>query len=120
LGLFQDFYKAYQQQLKEISLGTPQPTTNISPSAIQSKFSPIRIGLIDTGANKSSFPQIRKGISYVYKTKKESPWWLAIDPHGTQMADFICKLDPYCELYIAKAGDIMPSYANVVKVFKPT
>ena len=46
------------------------------------------------------------GISFVEDYKgRESPWWLAYHPHGTQMASFIHQLDPCCGLYIAKVCD---------------
>jgi hypothetical protein len=78
--------------------------------------SPVKIALIDTGVNKSSVSQVRKGVSYVHNSKRESPWWLAIHPHGTQMANLICQIDSYCELYIAKAGESKPTFLGAVQV----
>ena len=51
---------------------------------------------------------LEKGKSFVeFGTEngdRESPWWLASDPHGTQMASIIHELDPLCKLYVAKVG----------------
>jgi hypothetical protein len=111
-----EFYRSYQQQYKDayINRNTQPNSTPAAPAG--DLFLPTKVALVDTGANKSSFPQIKKGISFVYERRKESPWWLAIDPHGTQMADFVCKLDPHNELYIAKAGESQPNYLSVVEV----
>ncbi|EHK16135.1 uncharacterized protein TRIVIDRAFT_195992 [Trichoderma virens Gv29-8] len=41
-----------------------------------------------------------------------SPWLFASNPHGTQMANLICAIDPWCDLYVAKVTEgragIMP------------
>jgi hypothetical protein len=50
--------------------------------------------------------RIMGGESFVHKDGgKISPWFIASDPHGTQMANLICAIDPLCELYIAKVGE---------------
>jgi hypothetical protein len=56
--------------------------------------------------NRHIANQIIEGKSFVYDGSYESPWWHASIPHGTQMASLICAIDPCCELYIAKVGDI--------------
>lgn len=46
------------------------------------------------------------GASFCYDYKdRECNWFLATDPHGTHMANFITQLDPFCELYVAKVGN---------------
>ena len=32
----------------------------------------------------------------------KSEWYIASDPHGTQMAYLICDMNQHCDLYIAK------------------
>ncbi|PMD38046.1 subtilisin-like protein [Hyaloscypha variabilis F] len=81
----------------------------------RNQFRRIKVAIIDNGVDESAFKseQIAKGRSFVRrehtmglidkkKIMRESPWWLSIDAHGTQMAQFICAVDPCCELYIAK------------------
>jgi hypothetical protein len=46
------------------------------------------------------------GESFVYEENgRKSSWYLAADPHGTQMASLIGAIDPQCEIYIAKVGE---------------
>ena len=50
--------------------------------------------------------RIRAGNSFVHEEGgKMSPWYLQSQSHGTQMANLICAIDPFCELYVAKVGD---------------
>ncbi|GAP85242.1 putative peptidase S8 subtilisin kexin sedolisin [Rosellinia necatrix] len=56
-------------------------------------------------ANKSVSARIRGGRSFVDENYKLSPWFFASNPHGTQMANLICAIDPLCELYVAKVHD---------------
>lgn len=49
--------------------------------------------------------RVKDGQSFVDDEHRVSPWMFASDPHGTQMANLICALDPACELYVAKATD---------------
>jgi hypothetical protein len=72
---------------------------------------PVRVAIIDNGVDRSIGALsscIEKGKSFVeFSTEsgdRESPWWLASDPHGTQMASIIHELDPLCKLYVAKVG----------------
>ena len=54
----------------------------------------------------SGYESIRTGCSLVEDYEgHESPWWLASDPHGSQMASFIRQIDPRCSLYVAKVCD---------------
>lgn len=49
--------------------------------------------------------RIKEGQSFVDDDYRVSPWLFASDPHGTQMANLICSIDPACELYVAKVTD---------------
>lgn len=49
--------------------------------------------------------RIKEGKSFVDDDHHVSPWIFASDPHGTQMANLICAIDPACELYVAKVTD---------------
>jgi hypothetical protein len=55
--------------------------------------------------SRSLWSRIVDGHSFVDGDSKLSPWLFASDPHGTQMANLICALDPYCELYVARVGE---------------
>lgn len=46
--------------------------------------------------------RIVRGVSFVEEDGKESPWYFPLDPHGTQMANLICAIDPRCELFVAR------------------
>ncbi len=70
----------------------------------------MKVAIIDTGADESEFPKDLNsfiGRSFVHKEDEntESPWWLTSDVHGTYMAQLICQLDPFCQIYIAKVSD---------------
>jgi hypothetical protein len=54
---------------------------------------------------KTLWSWIKGGKSFVDDDSQGSSWLFASDPHGTQMANLICALDPGCELYIAKVAD---------------
>ncbi|KAI1454169.1 peptidase S8/S53 domain-containing protein [Annulohypoxylon moriforme] len=55
--------------------------------------------------DKSVWSRIKEGRSFVDENFKLSPWLFASNPHGTQMANLICAIDPLCELYVAKVSD---------------
>lgn len=85
-------------------------------------FNPVKVAVIDNGIDSFTLRQKSlEGISFVYHYDEESNWWLASDSHGTQMANLVNHIDPYCKLYIAKVGDkkenLMPD--SIVKVFQP-
>jgi hypothetical protein len=62
---------------------------------------------VELGKPKSHIAsQIVDGKSFVYEGSLVSPWWHASVPHGTQMASLICAIDPCCQLFVAKVGDI--------------
>lgn len=49
--------------------------------------------------------RICDGTSFVRETDRLSPWYLASNPHGTQMANLLCAIDPLCQLFVAKIAD---------------
>ncbi|KAL9120735.1 MAG: hypothetical protein Q9187_002705 [Circinaria calcarea] len=54
---------------------------------------------------KTLWSRIKGGRSFVDDNSRVSPWLFASDPHGTQMANLICAIDPWCELYVAKVTE---------------
>lgn len=48
--------------------------------------------------------RIKDAESFVSKGQDKEPWYFATAPHGTQMANLICAIDPNCELYVVKAA----------------
>jgi hypothetical protein len=85
----------------------------------------VKIAIIDNGVDQirsTISDKIYKGESFVeIETAagiRESPWWIAADPHGTQMASLILEANPDCLLYIGKAGRYRNDLRlnNIVKV----
>jgi hypothetical protein len=81
---------------------------------------PIKIAIIDNGVDKvrtNLFENIENGISFVTTLRRGNmlPWWMVADPHGTQMASLILKVNPFCRFFIARVGrsrdDIDPEHA---------
>lgn len=72
----------------------------------------------ETENHKTLWSRIKGGQSFVEDNFRVSPWLFASNPHGTQMANLICAIDPWCDLYVAKVTDgqagIMP--ARVTRV----
>lgn len=58
-----------------------------------------------TKSYKTLWSRIEDGRSFVDDYFRVSPWLFASDPHGTQMADLICAIDPRCQLNVAKVTD---------------
>lgn len=67
----------------------------------------------------SLLSRIKAGRSFVDGNLNFSPWQFPSDPHGTQMANLICAIDPFCEIYVARvAEDAFGIKAeNVTKVY---
>ncbi|KAL7792820.1 hypothetical protein V8C43DRAFT_315334 [Trichoderma afarasin] len=67
----------------------------------------------ETENHKTLWSRIKGGQSFVEDNFRVSPWLFASNPHGTQMANLICAIDPWCDLYVAKVTDgqagIMPA-----------
>ncbi|KAI0593784.1 hypothetical protein F4775DRAFT_596851 [Biscogniauxia sp. FL1348] len=58
-----------------------------------------------TKGHQTLWSRIEQGRSFVDDDFQLSPWLFASDPHGTQMANLICAIDPACRLYVAKVTD---------------
>ncbi|KAK0640567.1 hypothetical protein B0T16DRAFT_460740 [Cercophora newfieldiana] len=54
---------------------------------------------------RTLWSRVQRGRSFVDDEGQVSPWMFASDPHGTQMANLICAIDPLCEIYVAKVTD---------------
>ncbi|KAL6693303.1 hypothetical protein J3F84DRAFT_401180 [Trichoderma pleuroticola] len=67
----------------------------------------------ETENHKTLWSRIKGGKSFVGDSSRVSPWLFAFNPHGTQMANLICAIDPWCDLYVAKVTEgragIMPA-----------
>jgi len=90
----------------------------------------VKIAIIDNGADMirtTLNDKIAKGFSFVTADSEAGnqvlPWWTVSDPHGTQMASLIVRVNPFCSLYIARVGkgrkDILPSNAAKVRSSLP-
>ncbi|KAK8146546.1 hypothetical protein G3M48_002972 [Beauveria asiatica] len=70
--------------------------------------------------DKGLWSRFKAERSFVDRNSKFCPWQFPSDPHGTQMANLICALDPTCEIYVARVAEdafgIKPD--NVTKVSK--
>jgi hypothetical protein len=68
----------------------------------------IKIAIIDNGIDigAGKFAKlVKRGQSFVDgHADCKLPWFTAMDPHGTQMADLITKVNPMCELYIYRVA----------------
>ena len=98
-----------------------------NPFAQRFRDHSVKIAIVDNGVDKirtTLSANIEKGRSFVYHgigaQKRWLPWWVVADPHGTQMASLIQRVNPYCRLYIARVGegrkDIRPSSAAKVTI----
>ncbi|KAJ5657424.1 subtilisin-like protein [Penicillium longicatenatum] len=81
------------------------------PRSLKEADPRIKVAIIDNGAdiNRSNLrKRIHAGVSYVSADKDQPqqplPWWMVSDPHGTQMASLVEKVNPHCRLYIARVG----------------
>ncbi|KAM0518153.1 hypothetical protein ACHAPE_004560 [Trichoderma viride] len=59
----------------------------------------------DAKNNKTLWSRIKDGCSFVDDDSRLSSWLFASNPHGTQMANLICAIDPCCDLYVAKVTE---------------
>lgn len=79
------------------------------------------MAILDTGVDISQSllrARIQNGVSFVEYANVESPWWLASDPHGTQMASLIQSIDPKSKLFIAKVGIDRKHRIDPEKIFE--
>ncbi|KAI0099044.1 hypothetical protein GGR51DRAFT_576438 [Nemania sp. FL0031] len=49
--------------------------------------------------------RVVKGRSFLADEYRLGSWSFASDPHGTQMANLICAIDPHCEILVAKVTE---------------
>ncbi|KAI1749860.1 hypothetical protein F4782DRAFT_532942 [Xylaria castorea] len=56
----------------------------------------------DPNHYQGGFHRVVKGQSFVDENYTMSSWSFSSDPHGTQMMNLICAIDPCCEVYVAK------------------
>lgn len=85
-----------------------------------------KVAILDSGVNRTRFPLQsceRQGRSFVWRDngkghQSEASWWLAVDPHGSQMANIISQLDPFCMFYFIQIAENMNyiELPNVIKV----
>ncbi len=79
---------------------------SIIPVAPQSPETTASAGVDEKGAtSKGIWSRIVKGRSFVENSRTFNSWHLPCDPHGTQMANLICAVDPTCELYVARVAE---------------
>lgn len=57
------------------------------------------------GSEQGLSSRIKAGRSFVDSNSKFCPWQFPSDPHGTQMANLVCALDPLCEIYVARVAE---------------
>jgi hypothetical protein len=84
-----------------------------------------KIAILDSGVNGTRFPlghHVYQGQSFVWRDngkghESEASWWLAVDPHGSQMANIISQLDPTCLFYFFQIADNM-NYIELPTVIK--
>ncbi|KAK1254166.1 hypothetical protein MKX08_008161 [Trichoderma sp. CBMAI-0020] len=55
--------------------------------------------------SKILWSRIKDGCSFVDDNSRLSSWLFASHPHGTQMANLICAIDPLYDLYVAKVTE---------------
>jgi len=55
--------------------------------------------------NGGLWARIQDGRSFSDDESRLSPWLFASDPHGTQMANLICAIDPFCVIYVARVAE---------------
>jgi hypothetical protein len=116
----QEFVSVYSSVQRSIEL-FPDPEASLATSRT-------KVAILDSGISHARFSTRSHrvlGRSFVWTnpddvTELEAPWWLAPDPHGSQMANIISQLDPHCEFYIAQIAEDMRyiKESNVIKVCK--
>ncbi|KAH8588899.1 hypothetical protein B0O99DRAFT_693055 [Bisporella sp. PMI_857] len=62
--------------------------------------------------DRSLLSRVKDGCSFVDDHSKLGSWLFASDPHGTQMANLICAIDPLCDLYVAKVTEDKSGITN--------
>ena len=77
----------------------------------------------DNKDDNTLWTRIKAGRSFVESNTTFWPWQFPSDPHGTQMANLICAIDPFCEIYVARVAEdatgITPkAVAKVIKTIQ--
>jgi hypothetical protein len=117
----QNYAEAWYQQLKlEANCYKLHVSLPTAISDIRTK-----VAILDSGINGTRFPlqsHKRQGRSFVWRDngkghESEASWWLAVDPHGSQMANIISQLDPFCVFYFFQIADNM-NYIELPTVIK--
>ncbi|KAI1817758.1 hypothetical protein GGS20DRAFT_531640 [Poronia punctata] len=85
---------------------------HLKPEEPNNRPTRTKVAVLDSGITRSRFPlrgDRHRGRSFVLKNdgKSETVWWLATDPHGSQMANIISQLDPNCELSFYQVAEDM-------------
>ncbi|OAA56717.1 Peptidase S8/S53, subtilisin/kexin/sedolisin [Niveomyces insectorum RCEF 264] len=76
-----------------------------SPSGKNRSRSEQHLDSPDFLTTDSLWARVCEGRSFVHEQDRVSPWYLASNPHGTQMANLVCAIDPLCQLFVAKIAD---------------
>jgi len=87
----------------------PKPTASGSSAAADSEIgnqntpkNAVDEEKVDSSQNQGVSHRVVSGQSFLDETHTMGAWSFASDPHGTQMANLICAIDPRCEIYVAK------------------
>ncbi|KAJ3577481.1 hypothetical protein NPX13_g3087 [Xylaria arbuscula] len=78
---------------------------NINPMKNNSESTHQKMPGISTNTTdnrEGGFHRVVNGQSFVDEDSTMMPWSFASDPHGTQMMNLICAIDPCCEIFVAK------------------
>ncbi|PTB45663.1 hypothetical protein M441DRAFT_54706 [Trichoderma asperellum CBS 433.97] len=90
---------------KAINVSEYSSALNVSDSSYKKNTTSNGYRIEKDGEYKTLWSRIKKGRSFVDDESRVSSWLFASDPHGTQMANLICAIDPCCDLYVAKVAE---------------
>ncbi|RVX65857.1 hypothetical protein B0A52_10270 [Exophiala mesophila] len=87
------------------------PQTKHCRAVFQDKSKRVKIAVIDNGVDQmaTSSANIVRGASFVRSASEPMsilPWYTPVHPHGTQMADLIRCVNPWCELFPIRVGSL--------------
>jgi hypothetical protein len=108
LATCRDFLSAFR------NMRTPQTEHNRKTQHCQRVFKEqrVKIAIIDNGADQmrsTISANIVRGMSFVrssLEAKSVLPWYTPAHPHGTQMADLIRNVNPWCELFPLRVASL--------------
>lgn len=72
----------------------------------------VKVAIIDNGADQmctAISANIVRGMSFVrsgYEARSVLPWYTPAHPHGTQMADLIRSVNPWCDLFPLRVASL--------------